>query len=258
MDDQRRRELAEEMKDLAQSFWAGEAEICRQFWGVPRSTEEQAHWLRLQVYKEMFGSGLSGHADGIIRGFIEKLSESLPHAQTKEQRDEFERDIRVLGEEFNHYRLFADILEDATGEPVRLEKLRGWQLPEDAKLQMVRQSAREDRGRIGEAAIGFTEGGGASFFYEGRKLGGDPISDQIAAACAIVFGDESEHGEHGASEFAHSLHTEEEWAEARGIVIAICQQRLRMRYEMFGLTVDEARITEITEGNIAPLNVYAG
>ena len=257
MDDQRRRELAGGMTDLARRFWAGEAEICRAFWSVPRTTEEQAHWLRLQVYKEMFGSGLSGHPDGIIRGFIEKLSESLPHAQTKEQRDEFERDVRVLGEEFNHYRLFADILEDATGEPVRLEKLRGWQLPEDAKLQRVRQSAREDRGRVGEAAIGFTEGGGASFFAEGRRIGGDPLSDAIAAACAVVFGDETEHGEHGATEFAHNLHTEEEWAEAREIVVAICQQRLRMRYEMFGLPIDEARIAEVTEGKIEPLNVYA-
>ena len=89
MDDQRKRELAGGMNELAQRFWAGEAEICRRFWGAPRTTEEQAHWLRLQVYKEMFGSGLSGHADGIIRGFIEKLSASLPHAQTKEQRNEF-------------------------------------------------------------------------------------------------------------------------------------------------------------------------
>ena len=94
-------------------------------------------------------------------------------------------------------------------------------------------------------------------FYEGRKINGDPLSDAIAAACAIVFGDETEHGEHGASEFANNLDTEEEWAEARDIVIAICQQRLRMRYEMFGLTVDEARIAEITEGRIAPLDVYA-
>ena len=257
MDDHRRRELAVEMQALAQRFWAGEAEICRRFWSVPRTTEEQARWLRLQVYKEMFGSGLAGHPDGIIRGFIDRLSATLPHAQTKEQRDEFERDIRVLGEEFNHYRLFADILEEASGEPVRLEHLRGWQLPEDAKLQQVRQSARERRGRVGEAAIGFTEGGGASFFYEGRRLSGDPLSDSIAAACAVVFGDETEHGEHGASEFANNLHTEEEWTEAREIVIAICQQRLRMRYEMFGLPIDESRIAEITDGQIEPLNVYA-
>ena len=257
MDEQRKRELAGEMNELAQRFWAGEAEICRQFWSEPRSTEEQARWLRLQVYKEMFGSGLAGHPDGIIRGLIERLAQTLPEAQTKAQRDEFERDIRVLREEFTHYRLFADILEDAVGEPVRLEKLRGWQLPEDAKLQQVRQSAREDMGSVGEAAIGFTEGGGASFFYEGRKLGGDPLSDRIAAACAIVFEDETEHGEHGASELGHSLDSEEEWAEAREIVVAICQQRLRMRYEMFGIPVDEARIAEVTEGRIAPLNVYA-
>ena len=257
MDENEKRQRAADLNTLAQHFWAGEAEVCRQFWSLPRTAEEQAHWLRLQVYKEMFGSGLVGHPDGIIRGFIERLAESLPHAQTKAQREEFERDIRVLREEFTHYRLFADILEEATGEPVRLEKLRGWQLPEDAKLQQVRQAARETRGHVGEAAIGFTEGGGASFFYEGRKIGGDPISDQIAAACAIVYGDETEHGEHGATELERGLDTEEEWAEVREIVTAICQQRLRMRYEMFGLPVDEARIAEITAGNIQPLDVYA-
>ncbi len=257
MNEPRKQELAREMQQIAQRFWAGEAEICRAFWSVPRSPEEQARWLRLQVYKEMFGSGLAGHPGGIIRGLIDKLDRSLPLAQTREQRDEFERDIRVLREEFTHYRLFADILEDVLGEPVRLESLRAWQLPEDAKLQLVRQQAREQHGRVGEAAIGFTEGGGASFFYEGRKIGGDPLSDRVAAACAIVFGDESEHGEHGASEFAHNLETEQEWNEARAIVIAICKQRLRMRYEMFGLPIDEDRIDQIAQGLIEPLDVHA-
>ena len=257
MDDDRKAQLGREMQELAQSFWAGEAEICRAFWGVPRTTEEQARWLRLQVYKEMFGSGLAGHPDGIIRGLIARLDETLPLAQDRAQRLDFERDIRVLREEFTHYRLFADILEEATGEPVRLEKLRGWQLPEDARLQQVRQSARTERGRVGEAAIGFTEGGGAAFFFEGRKIGGDPLSDAIAAACAVVFGDETEHGEHGASEFAAQLDTEEEWAEAREIVVDICEQRLRMRYEMFGLPIDEARIAEIAAGRIAPLAMSA-
>ena len=219
----------------------------------PRTAGEQAHWLRLQVYKEMFGSGLVGHPDGIIRAYVEKLAAALPQAQTKERRDAFERDVRVLGEEFHHYRLFADILENATGEPVRLEQLRGWQLPEDAKLQQLRQGIRESRGRVGEAAIGFTEGGGASFFHEGRSIGGDPIADQIAAACAIVFGDEAEHGEHGAIALERGLDTEEEWAEVASLVTAICAQRLRMRYEMFALPVDEARIAEITEGKIEPI-----
>lgn len=257
MDQQRKRDLAAGLSSLADSFWAGEAEICREFWSVPRGADEQAHWLRLQVYKEMFGSGLVGHSDGIIRAFIEKLSESLPNAQTKTQRDDFERDIRVLAEEFNHYRLFADILESATGEPVRLEKLRAWQLPEDKKLQQVRQWVRTEHGHVGEAAIGFTEGGGASFFFEGRKLSGDPIAEQIANACEIVFQDETEHGEHGATELARELDTETEWAKARELVTAICQQRLRMRYEMFGLPINEVRIREIAEGNIEPLRMHA-
>ena len=258
MEDLRKRELARELNELAKRFWAGEAEICRRFWESPRTADEQAHWLRLQVYKEMFGSGLVGHPDGIIRGFIEKLADSLQDAQTKAQRDEFERNIRVLREEFNHYRLFADILENVTGEPVRLEKLRDWQLPEDKELQRVRQSARQNEGVIGEAAIGFTEGGGASFFYEGRKIEGDHISDQIAQACAVVFGDEVEHGEHGALQVEQDLHTEKEWERVRDLVIAICQQRLRMRYEMFALPIDEVRIREITDGQIAPLDMFSG
>ena len=35
------------------------------------------------------------------------------------------------------------------------------------------------------------------------------------------------------------------------------QQRLRMRYEMFGLPIDEGRIAEITEGKIEPLRMTA-
>ena len=98
MDERRKRQLAAELDQLAQRFWAGEAEICRRFWSVPRTAGEQAHWLRLQVYKEMFGSGLVGHPDGIIRAYVEKLAAALPQAQTKERRDAFERDVRVLGE----------------------------------------------------------------------------------------------------------------------------------------------------------------
>jgi hypothetical protein len=52
MDATRRLQLAKGLNNLGRCFWAGEAEICHQFWGEQRSNEEQAHWLRLQVYKE--------------------------------------------------------------------------------------------------------------------------------------------------------------------------------------------------------------
>ena len=257
MDERAKAELARRMMDLAHSFWAGEAEICRTFWSVPRSAEEQAHWLRLQVFKEMYGSGLHANPDGLIRGFLDDLRSDLDRLETRADREEYDRSLRVLREEFSHFRLFADVLEGITGAPVNLADLQTWQLAEDRKLAEVRQSARERDGRLGALAVGFTEGGGSSFFYVGRDIGGDPVSDRIAQACRVVFGDELEHGEHGAHELEAALEAEEEWAQVREMVVAICQQRLRMRYEMFGLPIDEQRIAEITDGKIEPLRIGA-
>ena len=257
MDAQRKTELARGMTDLAQSFWAGEGEIAGTFWAVPRKPEEQVHWLRLQVFKEIYGSGLHANPDGIIRGFLDDLRADVERIETKADREEYDRNLRVLREEFHHFRLFADILEGITDEPVSLAGLRTWQLAEDRKLGEVRGKCRERDARLGAVAVGFTEGGGSSFFYVGREIGGDPVSDQIAEACAIVFGDELEHGEHGAHELADALESEEDWAQVREMVVEICQQRLRMRYEMFGLPIDEGRITEITEGKIEPLRMTA-
>ena len=255
MDAQRKSELAGELTEMGRRFWAGEAEICRQFWGVPRTNEEQAHWLRLQVYKEMYGSGLTGNPGGLIRAFLEELTEQVGQAETKADRDEFERSLRVLREEYNHFKLFADVLESATGSPVHHSDLKGWQIDEDRDLQAVRQGIREREGHLGELAIMFTEGGGSAFFLVGRDLKGDPISEQIARASDTVYTDELEHGEHGALDLAGELHTEKEWAKARAMIVSICQQRLRMRYAMFGLSIDEARIAEITAGQIDPLPV---
>jgi hypothetical protein len=255
MDATRKSQLAKDLNDLGLCFWAGEAEICRQFWGEQRSNEEQTHWLRLQVYKEMYGSGLVGNPGGIIRGFLEDLRERVGTAETSAQREDFERSLRVLREEYNHFKLFADVLESVSGEPIRHEQLKGWQIDADRELQQVRQSLRESAGDLAELAIAFTEGGGSAFFLVGQALTGDPVASQIAKACKTVYMDELEHGEHGALELEKEIDSEEDWVRVREMIVTICQQRLRMRYEMFGLPVDEARILEITEGKIEPLPV---
>ena len=255
MDAQRKKQLAGEINEMGRRFWAGEAEICRQFWGQKRSNEEQSHWLRLQVFKEMYGSGLTGNPDGLIRAFLDELRDQVGVAETHDERNAFERQLRVLREEYNHFKLFADILESVSGEPVRHAKLKDWQLEHDRKLQQVRQGIREREGGLGELAIMFTEGGGSAFFYEGRKLSGDHVSDQIASASEVVYTDELEHGEHGATDLEDHVDSEEDWARVRRLIVDICQQRLRMRYDMFGLPVDESRIREVTEGKIEPLPV---
>lgn len=255
MDVKRKAELAASLNEMGRRFWAGEAEICRQFWGQPRTSEEQAHWLRLQVYKEMYGSGLVGNEGGLIRAFLEDLRNQVGEAETKAQRSEFERSLRVLREEYNHFKLFADVLETATGQPVSNDSLKDWQLEEDKKLQALRQRIREEQGAFGELAIMFTEGGGSAFFLVGRDIKGDAISDEIARACDTVYTDELEHGQHGALDLEQEIDSEEQWVKARALITEICQQRLRMRYAMFALPINEVRIAEITEGKIEPLPV---
>ena len=137
---------------------------------------------------------------------------------TKEQRSEFERSLRVLREEYNHYKLFADVLETATGQPVSNESLKGWQLDEDKALQAVRQRIREQEGAFGELAIMFTEGGGSAFFLVGRDIKGDAISEEIARACNIVYTDELEHGEHGALDLEQELEEGRELLEGEHVL----------------------------------------
>ena len=257
MDAARKAQLGEEMKNLGRAFWSGEAEACRAFFSVPRTPEEHARWLRMQTYKELYGSGLSGSAKGIIRGILDQLQSDLEGVATREDRQEYERNLGFLREEFTHYRVFADALESIIREPVTLEAVKDWQLPQDRRLQEVRQHTRANEGRLGELAISFTEGGGSSLFYEGRKIGGTPIEDEIAAACDVVFDDEVEHSGHGAQMLQQALETEDEWATVRDLVTAICQQRIRMRYEMFGLPIPEDRIQQVTEGKIEILNIQA-
>jgi hypothetical protein len=254
MDKERKEQLSRELVELGGHFWAGEAEISRQFFSEKRSADEQARWLRLQVYKEMYGSGLVGPKEGIIRSFLDDLRQRIETISTMAERGDFERDLRVLREEFTHFKLFADALESVTGKPVDKDELKTWQLPEDKKLQAVRDEFRKS-GKVGELAIMFTEGGGSSLFFEGKKIGGDPVSDTIAQVCSVIFTDELEHGEHSANDVDEEIDTEEDWAKVREMVTAICQQRLRMRYSMFGMPVDEQRIEEITEGEIEPLKM---
>ena len=257
MDKQRVSELARELTELGKRFWAGEAEISRTFFGQPRTKEEHLRWLRLHCFKEMYGSGISGNPRGIILDSLEQSLASFPGLDTQQARREFEHRLRFLREEFTHYRMFADILEELSGAPVRLQELAGYQLPEDRKLQQLRDHFKRTDPRVGEAAVGFTEGGGSGLFYEGMKLRGnaDRLLDQVGEVCSLVYTDELEHQEHGAMEAEEGLRTEEEWNRAREMVIAICQQRLRMRYDMFGLPISEARIQEITEGKVEPLPI---
>ena len=249
-------DMKAEIRALGQRFWAGEAEIARNFLTAPHAPADHVHWLRHQCYRELRGPGLLARPHSRVQWIIENIGDSLPAAESREGRDELEYQLESLRQEFTHYRLLADILEDVTGEPVRMSSLDGLRLPSDDRIEAMRARLIAENERIAHIAYSFAEGGGAGIFHAGAALDtDDPLLLRVKHACRIVYDDEVGHGEHGAEAAESALDTEEELALLRRMLMEICTERLRMRSEMYGIEPDEARIAEIANGRIDPLPV---
>jgi hypothetical protein len=220
--------------------------VTRTFFSRPRTKDEHLRWLRLQAFKE-----LQPRPGGIIERFIETLRKEFAGLEHTVERHAMLHNMQFLEEEFRHYVLFADVIDDLTGERLTPEELARYELPEEVKLRELRQGFIKEHGELARFASSFCEGGGASLFYEGMQIGGDELSDKIAAACRGVYEDEIEHAEQGAEGLGGTVRSEEEWAKARAMVEAISRQRVRMRNEQFGFPLSGDRLAEIDAGRIA-------
>lgn len=245
MDQDRARHLRNELTEYASRWWAGEAEVARVFFGQQRSRDEHLRWLRLQAFKE-----LQPRSDGIIKRNVEKLLRDYDGLDHAVSRSDYLYTIQFLEEEFRHYVLFADVIDYLTGERLTPEELARYELSEEANLREMRRAFMDTEGELARFASSFCEGGGASIFYEGMQIGGDPLSDRIAVACRGVYEDEIDHAEHGADELGRGARTEDDWARARHMVEEISGQRLRMRNEQFGYPLSDDRVRQIAVGQI--------
>ena len=245
MDEQQARERRNELTLYASRFWAGEAEIARTFFSQTRSPEQHLRWLRVQAYKE-----LQPRDDGIILRNIEQLARNYPSLEKGVDRADFLYNIQFLEEEFRHYVVFADVIDYITGGQLTTEELATYDIEHERELRAVRKRCFERHGELGRFASSFCEGGGASIFYEGMQIGGDELSDRIAAACANVYGDEVDHAAHGADNLNAIARSEEDWTLAKEMVTDISMQRLRMRNEEFGFPLSDERLQEIAEGQV--------
>ena len=245
MDDTPSRRLGNELLHHASRWWAGEAEAAKTFFGMPHSGEEHLRWLRLQAYKE-----LQPRPDGLIRRLVDKLQADYPGLEHGVDRAGYLHTLEFLLEEFRHYVLFADVIDEVTGGVLTPEELATYELPEERKLRELREAFGREWGDLARSASSFCEGGGASLFYEGMRTSGDPLSDKIAAACKSVYRDEMEHAHHGVEDLVRVARTEADWRTARYLVEEISKQRLRMRNEQFGFPLSEERLREIGDGKI--------
>jgi hypothetical protein len=249
--------LMAELNNLGESFWAGEAEIAREFLLAAYEPKDHVHWLLHQCYRELRGPGLLDRPSSRTRWIIDNIAAGLPAAETAEGRTQLKYQLHQIAEEFDHFKLYADILEDILGGPVKMEDMRDLSLPSDKVIEDLRVKLYAENERLARLAYDFTEGGGAGIFYaQGALETDDPLLLRIKDAGRYIYDDEVPHGQHGVTGIELALTTAEEFPKIREMIVEICRERLRMRAEMHNTTISEERIGEIEAGKIEPLKPF--
>ena len=99
------------------------------------------------------------------------------------------------------------------------------------------------------AAVGFTEGGGARLFREGKELSGSTVNDLTAKAMQIIFDDEHDHYMEQAKEAISHIKSPEDLERMKDAIAKISEQRVWMRAEMFRDAMTKAEIATFIEEN---------
>lgn len=238
-------------------LWAGEAEVIRTYWDWSgRTRESDLNWLARQCHKEFWGGG-DARRRGLFAAPLEEMSAALKNIDRGVGRHEVLAMAAGLHQEFSHYCAFADAYDaikpagQAGVDPAGL-KDQSW--PENDALSELRATHRERYGDIGRRAHRFTEGGYCGLFREGMRLAGrSPADDAIAAACAMVHGDEFEHMLAGIAGLAQGGFSTSDWALLCELTTAQMRQRIHMRNAQFGNPLPEARIAEIVASDLEPV-----
>lgn len=163
--------FADKLITLATPYWETEAELTQRFFASKPSKKTWVRYLRAAVYKELnpvigygptngFACGLHMEFSGLVNKF-EAVDDGL-------DRRSFRHRLEQMIEEFMHFTVLAEVLEDLLGRP--LQRGDAEQLPEDEKLNRLRHTYVNSDNTAVQAVMELTEGGGTATFREGSKL----------------------------------------------------------------------------------------
>ena len=234
----------------ARPFWDAEAEITRRFFAGPPSRDDYIHYLRSAVYKELnpvIGYGpTDGFANGLHMEFCD-IVERFRGLDGEVDRRDMLAALKMMTEEFEHYVVLAEVLEFVLGRKLAPGDAR--QLPEDAALNAMRRRYVESGDPCLVAAMGLTEGGGASTFREASRLSGGALEEKLAAAMTIIHDDEKDHYEDAAADAARAVRTDDDLARMKSAIREVSIQRVRMRNEQFRFQMSDTEIEALIATN---------
>ncbi|MEE2688555.1 MAG: hypothetical protein VX430_03930 [Pseudomonadota bacterium] len=246
----------QDLIDTAWPYWEAEAEIAKRFY-AKATNEDHIFYLRAQLWKEL--NPVDGYFNGLHKE-LKNVVDMYPTVDKEIDRHDYHFMLLQLVQEFNHYVVLADIFEHLVGRPISPDDTV--QLQEEKKLSDVRRSYVEQNDPLLNAAVGFTEGGGARLFREGKKLTGSMVNKLTAKAMQIIFDDEHDHYMEQAKEAIGHIKSPEDLERMKAAIDKISKQRVWMRAEMFrgAMTKDEIEvfINENRGLRIPPIHPSAG
>jgi hypothetical protein len=229
-------DIEQQLLDAAWPYWECEAEIAKRFYRKA-SDEDHIFYLRAQLWKEL------NPVDGFFNGLHKELKDVVdmyPKVDNGIDRHDYHFLLLQLVQEFNHYVVLADIFEHLVGRPISPDDTI--QLEEERKLGNVRRAYVAKSDPLLNAAVGFTEGGGARLFREGKELKGCEVNELTAKAMQTIFDDEHDHYMEQAKEAISHIKSPEDLKRMKDAVVKISKQRVWMRAEMFRGTMSHEEI----------------
>jgi len=233
----------QDLIDVAWPYWECEAEIAKHFF-AKATDEDHIFYLRAQLWKELHP------VDGFFNGLHKELSKVVdmyPKVDRGIDRHDYHFLLLQLVQEFNHYVLLADIFEYLMGRPISPDDTN--QLPEEKNLGDLRRSYVEQDDPLLNAAVGFTEGGGARLFREGKELSGSTVNEMTAKAMQTIYDDEQDHYMEQAKEAISHIRSDEDLQRMKDAIENISEQRVWMRAEMFRGAMTKQGIEEFIADN---------
>ena len=224
-------------------YWEAEAEIARRFY-AKAGPEDHMFYLKAQLWKEL--NPVDGYFNGLHRE-LTQLVEKFPQVDAEIDRHDYHFALTQLTQEFNHYVLLADIFEYLMGRPISPDDTN--QLPEEKNLGDLRRSYVEQDDPLLNAAVGFTEGGGARLFREGKELSGSTVNEMTAKAMQTIYDDEQDHYMEQAKEAISHIRSDEDLQRMKDAIENISEQRVWMRAEMFRGAMTKQGIEEFIADN---------
>jgi hypothetical protein len=236
--------LIAELEEVSGKFWAGEAEVVRTYFARHRTRERDLAWLKHQAWKEIKQIPVIANAVIDATG---KVGKDVSF-------DEYLEITKKCWDEAKHYVWMAECLQELGYQSLSLADLGG-PLPEQAKIRQVREKIekKSQHPAVIAAVSSWPEGGGSGgTFKELSKIQGGKLEAKIAAAAARICAEEADHGREGAEAVIRGVRKCGLDKQTKQIMLdgarRLCRQRLRMRNEMFGFPLTEARLQEIEEG----------